>query len=91
MSKTLGQIAFEALPPIGGWRSKWEELIEVDRVRWGKVASAVTAAVKEEDAKLCEDERVEEVGEVDQAYNWATEHCAAAIRARIDRAKVRDE
>jgi hypothetical protein len=40
------------------------------------------ALVLEEAAKVCEEERVEVTGETeDDAYNTATEHCAAAIRA----------
>lgn len=35
-------------------------------------------------AKLCENEAVEELTDGDLAYNMATRHCAAAIRARED-------
>jgi hypothetical protein len=37
---------------------------------------------REECAKLCEQEVVEELTDGDLAYNTATRHCAAAIRAK---------
>ena len=47
-------------------------------------AASIRAATKEEDARICEEERVEEstVGEIaDAQFNLALEFAAAAIRA----------
>lgn len=43
---------------------------------------AMFDAATERAAKLCEEEVVEELTDGDLAYNMATRHCAAAIRAR---------
>lgn len=41
----------------------------------------VVRETREEGARVCESERVDETGHPDdRAYNLATEHCAAAIR-----------
>ncbi|GER21308.1 hypothetical protein [Variovorax boronicumulans] len=45
---------------------------------------AMFDAATERAAKLCESEAVEELTDGDLAYNMATRHCAAAIRARED-------
>jgi hypothetical protein len=47
------------------------------------LARQAVLAERERCAKLCEAERVEEDtgAPEDRAYNWATKHCASAIRA----------
>lgn len=54
MDKTLGQIAFEAAEQTGvRWNVPWEESFAKDD--WEEIAAAVAAAVKEEDARICEE------------------------------------
>jgi hypothetical protein len=43
--------------------------------------TAAVQAALERAAQQCEDERVEVATDADSAYNLATEHCAASIRA----------
>lgn len=72
------QLAGQAVPPSA------EPLYTADQLRAAMQSVEERAAKKEREecAKLCEDECVEIVGDGDQAYNLAAEHCAAAIRAR---------
>jgi hypothetical protein len=81
--KTLGQIACEAFdksdsaPVTAGdaWPARC----------WEAAAQAVRQAVIEECANVCELEKVEEIGEGDDAYNLAIYHCIVAVRALNDK------
>lgn len=95
MDKTLGQIAFEAPPKRF---CEWEDISPEYQKEWEHVAAAVASAVKEEDARICDEEAnhaekqqtgssFDQVNVMLRHHIAASDRCADAIRASIKEVK----
>lgn len=86
MDKTLGQVALDAIVGQVSWAPfTWKMLNDTQKSDWERIASAVAAAVKEEDARICEEWGHECHGEGrddSEAFD-----CADRIRASIKEGK----
>lgn len=65
MSKTLGQVAYEAAD-LAGWRAPWEQLHDANKAQWQAAAEAVVKAAPVSEARsLAEIAVIEAAKEVD--------------------------
>lgn len=93
MEKTLGQIAHEAHQVSSLWKCPWEDLTDGSKAAFEVVALAVAAAVKEEDARICDRRRryvSSGTGFSVLSHDAATAeagYCADDIRASIKEVK----
>lgn len=83
-NKTLGQVTYEAAIRGNGQWPEWE-LVSI-KDHWEAIAATVAAAVKEEDARICDD-MPELVFAGSNMRQTIPDDCAAAIRASIKEVK----
>lgn len=90
MDKTLGQIALESIVGKVSWSPfPWRMLNDQQKSDWEAIAAAVAAAVKEEDARICEalGDCGPDNGCCPTYWNEALDRAELAIRASIKEVK----